>query len=291
MSTPQSAFHPCVWELVNHFLQRESCTHSSAYTVDDCLPPPSLPPPPPSPPLPSPPTPPPPEHEFCDHMDEWEPLYEPNWCFTQAYEGDCVTHYMVEGTERYSPCVWHPGAGCRKHVNIIQCWHPSSPPPPAPPSPPPAPPSPPSPPRQPPVSPLPKPPPTPPPPPRSPPARSSLAASTAAAATPGGERGPLQSQAAVKPTGAGRETLTVFASAMAGVLLALVFALLLCTVGMWMRCRRQVKYRPTRLIPAHEPTSEATGEGGLNGPVGIIRSQRNGRSSHMELEDDEQYIL
>jgi hypothetical protein len=282
-STPQSAFHPCVWDVVNHFLQRKSCTHSSAYTVDDCLPPPSLPPPPPSPPLPSPPTPPPPEHEFCDHMDEWEPLFEPNWCFTRAYEGDCVTRYMVEGGDRYSPCVWHPGAGCRKHVNIIQCWHPSSPPPPAPPSPPPAPPSPPSPPRQPP---LPKPPPTPPPPLRPPPARSSLAASTAAAATLGSERA-----AALKAAGAGNETLTVFASAMAGVLLALVFALLLCTVGMWVRCRRQVKYRPTRLIPAHEPASEATGEDGLNGSVGIIRSQRNGRFREMEPEDDDQYIL
>ena len=85
--------------------------------------------------------------------------------------------------------------------------------------------------------------------------------------------------------------MTVFASAMAGVLLALVFALLLCTVGMWVRCRRQVKYRPTRLIPAHEPTSEATGEDGLNGSVGIIRSQRNGRFREMEPEDDDQYIL
>ena len=93
--------------------------------------------------------------------------------------------------------------------------------------------------------------------------------------------------AAVKAAGAGHETLTVFASAMAGVLLALVFALLVCAVGTWMRCRRQVKYRPTRLIPAHEPTSE----GGRNGSVAVIRSQRNGRSSHMETEDDEQYIL
>jgi len=87
--------------------------------------------------------------------------------------------------------------------------------------------------------------------------------------------------------------LTVFASAVAGVLLALVFALLLCTIGTWVRCRRQAKDRPARLslIPAHEPTSEAIGENGLNGSVGIIRSQRNGRSSHMEPEDDEQYIL
>ena len=97
--------------------------------------------------------------------------------------------------------------------------------------------------------------------------------------------------AAVKAAGAEHETLTVFASAMAGVLLALVFALLVCAVGTWVRCRRQVKYRPTRLIPAHEPTSEAIGEGGRNGSVAVIRSQRNGRSSHMATEDDEQYIL
>ena len=98
--------------------------------------------------------------------------------------------------------------------------------------------------------------------------------------------------AAVKAAGAGHEPLTLLASAMAGVLLALAFALLVCAVGTWVRCRQQVKYRPTRLIPAHEPTSEAIGEGGRNGSAAvIIRSQRNGRSSHMETEDDEQYIL
>ena len=270
-----NAVHPCVWAVVNHFRHEISCTHSLEYSVDDCLPPPSLPPQPPAPRPPSPPSPPPPEHEFCDHMDEWEPLVEPMLCSTRTEQADCQRCYLVEAADRYSPCVWHPGAGCRKLANQIQCWHPSSPPPPklpAPPAPPPAPPSAPSPPWQ---------------PPRSPPPP--LTGTYSGWAAP------------IVAAGVNQDTRTVLASALAGMLLALLLAVAICASCMWVRRCRETRYRRagTQLITTHEPISEAIGEdysppdrpaGKANGSVGI-RGQRNGLSAPMEYKDDEEYIL
>ena len=93
-----------------------------------------------------------------------------------------------------------------------------------------------------------------------------------------------------------QDTWTVVASALAGVLLALLLGLLICGAGLWVRCRQQTKYRrtATRLISTHDVTSEAIDEGELpvnlagkaNGPSGT-----RGQNGHMEYEDEEEYTL